>query len=158
MRNRLTYANVTATLALVIAVAGGTAYAADTVFSSDIVDGEVKSVDIGNSQVVSADVRNGVLNDEDIAQGTFVNFAASIGGADHVIAENACELGGVEGVNAAGDHMLLTAENSGPYVDLDFSIRYHDDSSAILVSCNNGIGPRDTSALAHFNLLVFDAQ
>ena len=62
LRNRLTYANVVATLALVIAVAGGTAYAANTVFSEDIVNGEVKGVDIGNNQVRSADVRDDGLS------------------------------------------------------------------------------------------------
>ena len=46
MRKHLSYANVMATLAFLIAVAGGTAYAANTVFSTDIVNGEVKSVDI----------------------------------------------------------------------------------------------------------------
>ena len=48
-------------LALFLVLAGGTAYAANTVFSSDIVDGQVRSVDIGNNQVYSADVRNDTL-------------------------------------------------------------------------------------------------
>ena len=74
--SRLTYANVVATLALVIAVAGGTAYAANTVFSSDIVNGEVKSADIGNNEVRSADVRDdtlagGGLGSADIAKNSF---------------------------------------------------------------------------------------
>ena len=43
IRSHLTYANVMATLAFAIAVAGGTAYAANTVFSCDIVNGEVKT-------------------------------------------------------------------------------------------------------------------
>ena len=42
----LTYANVVATLALLIAVGGGAAYAANTVFSSDIVNDEVRSADV----------------------------------------------------------------------------------------------------------------
>jgi hypothetical protein len=45
-------------LALFLVTAGGTAYAVDTVGSSDIIDGQVKTADIGNSQVYSADVRN----------------------------------------------------------------------------------------------------
>src|SRR3954447_3174095 len=58
-------------LALFLVIAGGTAYAANTVGSSDIIDesilsqdlknGEVKSVDIGNNQVTSADVKNDTL-------------------------------------------------------------------------------------------------
>ena len=42
-RGRLTYANVVATLALIGVLTGGTAYAANTVFSADIVDGQVKA-------------------------------------------------------------------------------------------------------------------
>ena len=72
IRSRLTYANVMSTLAVVLVVAGGTAYAANTVFSADIVDGEVKTADIGNNQVRSADVRDdsasgGGLTGADIA-------------------------------------------------------------------------------------------
>ena len=58
-------------LALFLVIAGGTAYAANTIRSSDIVNGEVKSVDIGNNQVQSVDVRddtltNGGLTDADL--------------------------------------------------------------------------------------------
>ena len=54
IRGRLTYANVMATLAFVIAVAGGTAYAANTVFSTDIVNGEVNAADIATGAVNAA--------------------------------------------------------------------------------------------------------
>ena len=50
-----------------IAVAGGTAYAANTVFSSDIVNGQVKSADIGTGQVQSIDVGADALTGADIA-------------------------------------------------------------------------------------------
>ena len=44
-RVRLTYANVMSTVALLVAMDGGTAYASHLVVnSSDIVDGEVKTV------------------------------------------------------------------------------------------------------------------
>lgn len=72
------YANVTSTLALVVAL-GGTAYAANTIRSSDIVNGQVKSVDIGSKQVKNADlgtnsvtsakVKNGGLLAEDFKAG-----------------------------------------------------------------------------------------
>jgi hypothetical protein len=58
MRRHLTYSNVISTLCLVLILGGGAAYAANTVFSSDIVNGEVKTADIGNNQVRSVDVRN----------------------------------------------------------------------------------------------------
>jgi hypothetical protein len=75
IRNRLTYANVMSTLALVLALGGGVAYAANTVFSSDIVNGEVKSPDIGTDEVRSVDVRDdlmtgGGLSGADIREST----------------------------------------------------------------------------------------
>jgi hypothetical protein len=76
MRKHLSYANVMATLAFLIAVAGGTAYAADTIGSSDIINeailsedlknGEVGTVDIGTNQVLPPDVRNERLTGVDI--------------------------------------------------------------------------------------------
>ena len=56
LKSRLTFANVCSFLALLIALGTGSAYAANTVFSTDIVDGEVKSADIGSNQVKAPDV------------------------------------------------------------------------------------------------------
>ena len=47
----LTYANLVSTTALVVALGAGTAYAANTVFSTDIVDGEVKHADLAADAV-----------------------------------------------------------------------------------------------------------
>ena len=52
--DRFTYANVMSTFAVVLALGTGTAYAANTVFSTDIVDGEVKTVDIATQAVTQA--------------------------------------------------------------------------------------------------------
>ncbi len=54
LRPQLSYANVTATLALVIALGTGSAYAANTIRSGDIVDGQVKRADLAASAVNSA--------------------------------------------------------------------------------------------------------
>ena len=51
LRPRVTFANVCSFLALLIALGTGSAYAANTVFSTDIVDGEVKTADIANNAV-----------------------------------------------------------------------------------------------------------
>ena len=66
MARRLSYANVVATLALFVAVGTGGAYAAKTVFSSDIADGEVKSVDIANNSIDSGDVLDNTINTFDV--------------------------------------------------------------------------------------------
>ena len=57
--------NVVGFLALFVAL-GGSAYAVNTVRSTDIVDGEVKSVDIGNNEIGSADVKDNSLNTFDV--------------------------------------------------------------------------------------------
>jgi hypothetical protein len=46
---------------LFLVLTGGAAYAANTVFGSDIVDGQVRSVDIGTNQVRDIDVRDDKL-------------------------------------------------------------------------------------------------
>ena len=70
MRPRLTYANVVSTLALFFVLGGGFAYAANTVFSSDIVDGEVKVADIGQGAVTSAEDAERTLTGRDVFDNT----------------------------------------------------------------------------------------
>ena len=78
LRSRLTYANVTATLALMIAVAGGTAYAADTIGSSDVIDNSLLSADLKNNQAVrSPDVRDEALTGADVADQSGVDTCVS---------------------------------------------------------------------------------
>jgi hypothetical protein len=62
------YASVTATMALVVAL-GGSAYAANTIRSSDIRNGQVKQVDLANNAVTSGKVRNGTLLSKDFKRG-----------------------------------------------------------------------------------------
>jgi hypothetical protein len=69
LRARLTYANVVATLALFLALGTGSAVALDgmnTVFSDDIVDGEVSGADVANESLGTADVRNSSLDGLDL--------------------------------------------------------------------------------------------
>ena len=67
LRSHLTYANVVATVALVLAGGGGVAYAANTVFSEDIVDGEVKVADIANNAVRTTHIGTGQVLSADLA-------------------------------------------------------------------------------------------
>jgi hypothetical protein len=68
-RRHITFANVCSALALIIALGTGTAYAADTVFSTDIVDGEVKTVDLAEGAVTSANVADGAIGQTQLASG-----------------------------------------------------------------------------------------
>jgi hypothetical protein len=73
-RSHLTYANAAATVALVIAVGGGAAYAANTISSADIIDGQVRTNDISDvNGVRSIDVLDGTIRPQDLnaaAQGS----------------------------------------------------------------------------------------
>jgi hypothetical protein len=111
LRPRSVY-DVMAALALFLVVAGGTAYAADTIFSSDIVNGEVKEVDIGtaavredeigqaavtaselkndavtsakvlNETLVGADVKDNALKGADIDESTLSGIGGGLAGGD----------------------------------------------------------------------------
>ena len=64
---RPSHATIVAYLALFVAVGGTTAYAADTVFSSDIVDGEVKTPDVANFAVTAGKLGNASVGKVKIA-------------------------------------------------------------------------------------------
>jgi hypothetical protein len=69
VRRRLTYANVVATLALFVALSTGGAYAANTIFSGDIVDGEVKTPDLAAEAVTSGKLKLGSVTTNRLAGG-----------------------------------------------------------------------------------------
>jgi hypothetical protein len=171
IRDHLTYANVMATIAVFLVLTGGTAVAlngSNTVFSDDIVNNEVRSADVRDdtlssgglkatdlkpSSVGASEVADGSLNDEDISQGTFVNFLASINRVD---AHN-CGYNTVTGVNAAGDHLVLTPSFDASPGIINYTAEYAADGTVRIKACN----PTDFAYGAHttrFNLLVIDAQ
>ncbi len=103
LSRRLSYANVMSTIAVFGVLAGGTAYAANTIGSTDIIDGQVKSVDVGDNEIKSSDVKDeslttfdvstflgqdvvdGTLTGADVGDGTLTGFdlaEESIGGND----------------------------------------------------------------------------
>lgn len=78
--SRLTYANVVATLALVLALAGGVAFAAtqlekNSVKSKHIKDGQVRAPDVGAAAIGAEEIGEGAVNSAKVADG-------SLGGAD----------------------------------------------------------------------------
>jgi hypothetical protein len=66
-RSRLTYANVTSTLALAIALGGAGAYAAGKIGANDIKDNAVRSRHIKNGEVTGKDVKESSLKGVDAA-------------------------------------------------------------------------------------------
>ena len=75
IRSHLTYANVMVTLLAFVVLAGGAAYAANTIGSADIIDGQVKTPDLANNAVRTGKVLDESLTGHDIQDNT-------IGGAD----------------------------------------------------------------------------
>ena len=104
-------------LALFLVLVGGTAYAADTIGSSDIINGEVKSVDIGNNQVRSVDVTNDGLTGADIVESslTTVPDADTLDGRD---SKDFARLGGVingDGSISQGSGFSVSHPSDGEY-------------------------------------------
>jgi hypothetical protein len=85
VRRHLSYANVVATLALVLALGGG-AYAIERVSSREIVNGTIRSADLKNRKAVRAvDVKRNGLNGGQIKEGTLDPSAfARVGGDEPV--------------------------------------------------------------------------
>jgi hypothetical protein len=73
LRRALTFANVCSFLALAIAISTGGAYAANTVFSTDIVDGEVKTQDLAADSVTSPKILDGGVKVTDLNDGAVTN-------------------------------------------------------------------------------------
>jgi hypothetical protein len=69
IRRGLTFANVCSFLALTIALGTGGAYAANTVFSSDIVDGEVKTADLADNAVTVPKIVAGAVTSTRLRDG-----------------------------------------------------------------------------------------
>jgi hypothetical protein len=78
---RLSYANVTATLALIVAL-GGTAYAAATITGADVVDGSLTGADIKDASLHGVDVASDTISSANISDHTITHSdlaTASVG-------------------------------------------------------------------------------
>jgi hypothetical protein len=86
IRRHVTYANVTATLALLLALGSGAAYAVDRINSHDIVNGSIRSADLRNHTAVrGVDVKRNTLTGRQIDEGALnMPHTARLGGAEEV--------------------------------------------------------------------------
>jgi hypothetical protein len=74
LRSRVTYANLTSTLALVLALSTGGAYAAATIGAADIKDDAVKTRHIADGQVRKPDLRDGAVSRAKLAPSAQTNI------------------------------------------------------------------------------------
>ena len=128
--------NLVGFLALFVALGGTSAYAVNTINSTDIVDGQVKSADIGDGEVGSADVKDNWINTFDLADNVGVHGAdvidGTITGADVLNGSlNALDIAnnGVDSLNIANNDVqsqdiangFLNDEDVGQSVSVDFA-------------------------------------
>jgi hypothetical protein len=113
----LSYANVASTLALLIAMAGGTAYAVDKINSHDIANNSIRSIDLKNRKGVRGqDVKPGSLtgrqiNESTLRAGSIARVAANASG-DCLLRNTprACVTAGI-GVSRSSNLLVITTGN-----------------------------------------------
>src|SRR3954462_6201460 len=86
VKKRATFANICSFLCLTIVLGMGTAYAKNTVRSSDIVNGQVKTVDLANNGVTSAKIQDVVVGSAEVTDNSLVatDLAFDSVGADEL--------------------------------------------------------------------------
>ncbi|MDQ3730010.1 MAG: hypothetical protein M3355_10520 [Actinomycetota bacterium] len=129
IRVHLTYANVIATGSMFLVLTGGTALAlggSNTVFSDDIVNGEVQRADIQKGAVVSSKVDDDSLRGIDIAEATLDAVPLATDANNAQSASYASEAGHAETAGYAGN--AQAAENAGNLDGLDSSQFLKTDS------------------------------
>ena len=108
LRRRATYANVVATIALILAISGGSAYALkgrNTVFSDDIAPDQVRAADAKEESFRTPRILK-----------TQTMQVASIGAGDPVAAYADCPFGySVTGGGFSKSHAGIKITNSHPY-------------------------------------------
>ena len=126
--------NVVGYVAIFLFAIAGTAYAANTIGSADIINGQVKSVDIGNNQVQSADVRddtlpNGGLTSADVRENTLSVPTAGI--ANHAVTAGKLATAPAASVLKLSSETTHTA--AGTILHADFELydtaNLHDNST-----------------------------
>lgn len=71
LRSKLSYANVTATLALFVAL-GGSAYAGLRIGSAEVVDGSILGRDIAKETITGRNTKTGTIDGSDIRDGSLL--------------------------------------------------------------------------------------
>jgi hypothetical protein len=117
LRPRSAY-DVIALLALCIAVGTGGAYAANTIRSEDIVDGEVKNADIGANAMTSSKLANGSVQNADLGPDAVTTSkikAGNVGATD--LAANAVTGAKVADGSLTGDDIAESSLGEVPQAE-----------------------------------------
>jgi hypothetical protein len=163
MRHRLlralTFANVCSFLALTVALGTGAAYAANTVRSRDIANGQVKAPDIGRNAVTSPKIKAGAVTLTDLAAGavdstkvrsdslTAGDLAAdSVGGSEILtssvttsdIADRTIKMDDIDGANSSGS-IAIGAIADGRCTTITASVSGVKPGDAAVLTTNGAI-------------------
>ncbi len=165
---RPSHGTVIAYLALFVAL-GGTAYAVNTVRSTDIVDGEVASVDIKDQDIRSADVKDqslttfdvstflgadivdGTLTDKDVGSASYRNLAVDVG----TISAHGCQYKYLGVPAGEDDHVILNPDFSSADSSLSYEVQTYPGLPQLSV-CNASTAVID-DATTYFDVLVIKA-
>ena len=139
-RSHLTYANVASTLALALAVGGGTAYAAGLVDTDDIKKGAVTTPKLAKNAATSGKIKNGSVKPVDLAvqpvSGSVTRTVDIVfpdeGGSGTGISKDAevmCEAG--ETVLGGGYHLTPVWSQSGQPTVIATATRPSTDSGGL---------------------------
>jgi hypothetical protein len=143
VKDGLSFANVCSFLALMIAVGTGSAYAADTIFSTDIVDGEVKSVDIADNAVGPAKIPSGGVGLAELATGAVSSTKIADGSVSaYDLADNAVNSAHIQ-TEAVGGIEIAPGAVKGEEI-LDSSIGTADLAGGAVGNVDiatNAVGP-----------------
>lgn len=153
-RPHLSYSNVTATLALFLALGTGGAYAADTIGSGDVIDESLLSVDIKNAEVKNADVASNAITSTKIFNGSVINseLGASAVTSDKVL-DNALTGSDINESTLSGVRLTGLVRKHGAQVPVPAGqqrfARVACDAGQVLL--NGGVATTSTSTAVSIN-------
>ncbi len=118
LRSRLTFANLTALLALFIAL-GGSSYAAVRLGSEQIANNSLRSQDLRNNDVRGRDIRKGTVRGTDIRDGDLKGRDVR----DNTITGNAVKESTLAAVPSAQDAQTLGGKAASAFLGSDKQVR-----------------------------------
>jgi hypothetical protein len=139
IRAKLTYANVTATLALVLALGGGTAWAASKIRTEQIGYHAVTGAKLDTNAVTASKIRNGAVRTDDVKDGSLQ--AADL--APGAIPPTEATIWGVvtsAGALVSGEGVTSVVAGNDGVTTLTFP---HDVSRCAAVATIGGTAPED---------------
>lgn len=149
----LSYANVMSTIAVVLAIGTGSAFAAATIGSEQVIDESLTSADVQNNTIADVDVLNNTLTGHDIKDGAVTSkdvYNNSLTGADIAkgsVADEEILDGTLKGADVADDSL------KGDDVDESTLGNVPSASSAASAQFANSAGTADNAPVKGYQVI-----